>query len=113
MTRLCVGCSEALYGQLLGPFLDDPTNLFVISSDFCHWGQRFGFTYCNVQEHVSCVRLLTLLMFMVHGWHSCIRRESLLQGSISRSIQWLDKVAMKIIEEVWLTTSIWCHMLLA
>ncbi|KAL3138237.1 hypothetical protein ABBQ32_006057 [Trebouxia sp. C0010 RCD-2024] len=62
---------EAMYGRLLGPFLDDPTNLFVISSDFCHWGQRFGFTYYDTQKH----------------------------GSISRSIQWLDNVAMDIIEQ--------------
>jgi len=36
--------SEAVYGQLLAPFLDDPTTLVVVSSDFCHWGRRFGFT---------------------------------------------------------------------
>lgn len=36
---------EALYGQLLMPYLLDPNNLFVISSDFCHWGQRFNYTY--------------------------------------------------------------------
>lgn len=63
--------SEALYGRLLGPFLDDPANLIVISSDFCHWGQRFGFTYCDMQKH----------------------------GSISRAIQWLDNLAMEIIEQ--------------
>lgn len=47
-------CSEALYGQLLSKYLDDPANLFVISSDFCHWGQRFGYTFHNqaqVGEH--------------------------------------------------------------
>lgn len=37
--------SEAMYGQLLAPYLDDPQNLFVISSDFCHWGQRFKYTH--------------------------------------------------------------------
>lgn len=36
--------SEELYGTLLGPYLDDPNNLFVISSDFCHWGSRFRYT---------------------------------------------------------------------
>ena len=29
---------EQEYGQLLSPYLADPENLFVISSDFCHWG---------------------------------------------------------------------------
>lgn len=37
--------SEALYGEILAPYLADPQNLFVISSDFCHWGQRFRYTY--------------------------------------------------------------------
>jgi AmmeMemoRadiSam system protein B len=29
----------------LRPFTDDPRTLVVISSDFCHWGSRFGYTY--------------------------------------------------------------------
>lgn len=40
---------EAFYGNLLAPYLNDPTNLFIISSDFCHWGQRFQYTYVNKQ----------------------------------------------------------------
>ena len=32
--------SQQEYGKLFAPFLDDPANLFVLSSDFCHWGQR-------------------------------------------------------------------------
>lgn len=36
---------EAEYGDVLAPYLADPQNLFVISSDFCHWGQRFRYTY--------------------------------------------------------------------
>lgn len=37
--------AEAMYGEILAPYLADPQNLFVISSDFCHWGQRFRYTY--------------------------------------------------------------------
>lgn len=94
-----------MYGRLLGPFLDDPTNLFVISSDFCHWGQRFGFTYYDTQKHVSYMEVLTHTA--AGGWLRCMSTVGLLswlQGSISRSIQWLDNVAMDIIEQVWLTT---------
>lgn len=40
---------EAAYGELLAPYLTDPSNLFVVSSDFCHWGQRFRYTYYNEQ----------------------------------------------------------------
>lgn len=36
---------EACYGRVLASYLADPQNLFVISSDFCHWGQRFRYTY--------------------------------------------------------------------
>lgn len=35
---------EKLFGSILAPFLADKANLFVVSSDFCHWGQRFNFT---------------------------------------------------------------------
>ncbi|KAJ1026854.1 hypothetical protein NDA16_002151 [Ustilago loliicola] len=33
------------YGKLLAPYLKDPRNFFVVSSDFCHWGSRFRYTY--------------------------------------------------------------------
>uniref|UniRef100_A0A1D1ZU13 Protein MEMO1 n=1 Tax=Auxenochlorella protothecoides TaxID=3075 RepID=A0A1D1ZU13_AUXPR len=36
--------SEAQYARILAPFLQDPGNLFAISSDFCHWGSRFQYT---------------------------------------------------------------------
>lgn len=29
--------SEARYGEILAPYLADPANFFVVSSDFCHW----------------------------------------------------------------------------
>eukprot|EP01064_Diplonema_japonicum_P015898 TRINITY_DN2390_c0_g2_i4.p1 TRINITY_DN2390_c0_g2~~TRINITY_DN2390_c0_g2_i4.p1 ORF type:complete len:300 (+),score=60.88 TRINITY_DN2390_c0_g2_i4:49-948(+) len=35
----------ASYGRLLAPYFDDPGTRFVISSDFCHWGSRFRYTY--------------------------------------------------------------------
>jgi AmmeMemoRadiSam system protein B len=35
----------------LAPFLADASNLFVISSDFCHWGDRFDFQpYASVRD---------------------------------------------------------------
>ncbi|KAL4238198.1 Protein memo1 [Mactra antiquata] len=36
---------EQMYGQIFSKYLADPDNFFVISSDFCHWGQRFNYTY--------------------------------------------------------------------
>ena len=32
-------------GKCLYDLYEDKKTLFVISSDFCHWGQNFGFTY--------------------------------------------------------------------
>ncbi|KAG1660012.1 hypothetical protein FOA52_009832 [Chlamydomonas sp. UWO 241] len=61
--------SEAAYGAVLGPYLDDPSNAFVISSDFCHWGRRFSFT-----THFED------------------------KGPIWKSIQWLDEEGIKAIE---------------
>ncbi|XP_011211727.1 protein MEMO1 [Bactrocera dorsalis] len=60
---------EALYGDLLANYFTDPQNLFVISSDFCHWGHRFNYTYYD---------------------RSC--------GQIHSSIEKLDKDGMGIIE---------------
>lgn len=62
--------SEQQYAQILAPYLQDPRNVFVISSDFCHWGARFGFTFHD-EAH----------------------------GSISQSIEWLDREGMKLIEQ--------------
>lgn len=36
---------EHRYGCLLAPYLKNPRNRFVVSSDFCHWGRRFSYTY--------------------------------------------------------------------
>nr|GMD90104.1 protein MEMO1 [Ipomoea batatas] len=61
--------NEAMYGQLLAKYVDDPTNFFSVSSDFCHWGSRFRYTYYD-KTH----------------------------GAIYKSIEALDKMGMDIIE---------------
>jgi len=35
---------ERIFGRVLSKYFDDPGSLFIISSDFCHWGHRFRFT---------------------------------------------------------------------
>ena len=47
--------AEATYGTILAPYLDDDANLFIVSSDFCHWGERFG--YRPWDEHRADVRI--------------------------------------------------------
>ncbi|XP_062570002.1 protein MEMO1-like [Saccostrea cucullata] len=62
---------EKLYGSIFSQYLADPANLFVISSDFCHWGQRFRYTFYD---------------------KSC--------GEIWQSIEALDKMGMNAIEQM-------------
>lgn len=61
---------EAVFGRTLAPYLDDPGNLFVISSDFCHWGSRFRYTHHDPSA-----------------------------GQIYQSIEQLDRKGMAIIEQ--------------
>jgi MEMO1 family protein len=37
--------AERRYGAILAPYLADETSIFIASSDFCHWGLRFRYTY--------------------------------------------------------------------
>ncbi|XP_073135194.1 uncharacterized protein [Henckelia pumila] len=61
--------NEAMYGRLLAKYVDDPTNFFSVSSDFCHWGSRFNYMRYD-KKH----------------------------GAIHKSIEAMDKMGMDIIE---------------
>ena len=61
--------AEQEYGKILAPYLADPSNFFVISSDFCHWGSRFRFTFYDKSK-----------------------------GPIWKSIEALDKLGIELIE---------------
>lgn len=77
---------EKEVGALLAPYLADPANVFVISSDFCHWGSRFGYTYYIPDSDPSSGYTLS--------------RKSPPSGStpIHASIGALDQLAMRAIE---------------
>ncbi|KAG8182105.1 hypothetical protein JTE90_018376 [Oedothorax gibbosus] len=62
---------ESYYGKIFSRYLADSSNLFVVSSDFCHWGARFRFQYYD------------------KSW-----------GQIYESIEKLDRTGMNIIEEM-------------
>ncbi|KAK0750379.1 MEMO1 family [Schizothecium vesticola] len=34
---------EKAFGALFAPFIKNPENAFIVSSDFCHWGSRFDY----------------------------------------------------------------------
>ncbi|MCJ1365025.1 hypothetical protein MMC16_004144 [Acarospora aff. strigata] len=36
---------ERVLGTVLAPYLADAASVVIVSSDFCHWGKRFGYTY--------------------------------------------------------------------
>lgn len=68
---------EKMYGELFAPYLADPSNLFVISSDFCHWGSRFRYQYVDktagpiwksiekLDKNVSCLAKMFSLRFLI------------------------------------------------
>lgn len=62
---------ESNYGKVLAKYLAQPENTFVISSDFCHWGQRFDYQFYD------------------RSW-----------GKIFQSIERLDKLGMKAIKDL-------------
>ena len=84
--------TEKEFGALLAPYVADPANVFIISSDFCHWGSRFSYTYYlptstvdpsdgvsleskdrprDPPIHESIARLDTLAMTAIeHGQHA-------------------------------------------
>ncbi|VDP17234.1 unnamed protein product [Schistosoma margrebowiei] len=51
---IVVGClsfeKQEFFGNLLSSYMLDEKNLFVISSDFCHWGKRFRYQYYNKSD---------------------------------------------------------------
>mmetsp|Transcript_33027 Transcript_33027/g.78242 ORF Transcript_33027/g.78242 Transcript_33027/m.78242 type:complete len:299 (+) Transcript_33027:216-1112(+) len=60
---------ERQYGVLFSKYMEDAGTFFVVSSDFCHWGNRFSFTHYDPAH-----------------------------GEIFQSIENLDKAGMEIIE---------------
>ena len=41
---------EKEYGKILAPFFEDKETLFIVSSDFCHWGDDFDYMPHNQKE---------------------------------------------------------------
>ena len=77
---------EKEYGALLAPYLADPSNVFVISSDFCHWGSRFNYTYYITDSNPSSGYSLTRKLTPSSS------------TPIHASIGTLDELAMRAIE---------------
>jgi AmmeMemoRadiSam system protein B len=61
--------SRLQFAAALQPYFDSPDSLFIISTDFCHWGKRFGFTPYDKE-----------------------------QGEIHESIEAMDRAGIKLLE---------------
>lgn len=81
-------------GGVLGKFMK-PGTVFIISSDFCHWGRRFGYTgYVGSQDELDDamsqeteIELLTSRSKLSHH-----------QLDIWESIELLDRAAMNVLQ---------------
>ena len=38
------------YGKIFSRYFDDEKTLFVFSTDFCHWGSKYEYTYHNIDH---------------------------------------------------------------
>ncbi|EPY51551.1 hypothetical protein SPOG_02721 [Schizosaccharomyces cryophilus OY26] len=80
--------SEAIQtaANILCNYIVDEKNVFIVSSDFCHWGRRFGYTmYLNETNDLEDAII------------SFRRRGSIENPKIYESISALDHMGMKII----------------
>lgn len=80
--------ADRAYGQILAPYLADPTSVFVVSSDFCHWGERFQYTYYLPASPSANAK----------GYSLKRKDEAPSDPPIFESIGKLDKLAMDAIE---------------
>ncbi|CAI2353493.1 unnamed protein product [Caenorhabditis sp. 36 PRJEB53466] len=53
------GSRQQTYGNVFAHYMEDPKNLFVISSDFCHWGDRFSFSPYDRHSNVPIYEQIT------------------------------------------------------
>lgn len=76
------GAKEKEFGALLAPYIQDPENAFIVSSDFCHWGTRFSYTkYVPGADRMGELRSLS-------------RRDGRTETPIHEGIKVLDQLAM-------------------
>jgi AmmeMemoRadiSam system protein B len=80
--------AEKAYGALLAPYLADPTSVFIISSDFCHWGSRFSYTYYLPSTTTNAALGISLKR----------RDKAPADPKIHESIKRIDELAMQAVE---------------
>ncbi|CDK27691.1 unnamed protein product [Kuraishia capsulata CBS 1993] len=88
---------EKRLASYLAPYFADRSNTFVISTDFCHWGDRFGYTMYTSGDPFTLTDV---------GYSLEMKPNSL---PIYKSIEILDKEAMKIMSTI--SYKSWKHYL--
>ncbi|WFC96160.1 hypothetical protein MBRA1_002816 [Malassezia brasiliensis] len=76
----------AQFAEVLAPHVADPATLVVVSTDFCHWGERFRYTYYQGGDDATPVLL-----------SSRTSRDQYARRPIHASIAALDAAAMTAI----------------
>ena len=47
--------AELAASVVLAPYMASPENIFIFSSDFCHWGSRFRYSYHYQKETIPAI----------------------------------------------------------
>jgi AmmeMemoRadiSam system protein B len=77
---------EKTVGRALAPWMKDEENAFIISSDFCHWGERFSYTVYSGTLQPNSLRSLNHRHAAPNG------------PPIHESIKAVDQSAMSAVE---------------
>lgn len=64
--------SSAAYAQLLQPYFTSPEAVFLVSSDFCHWGKRFDYTWYKKEDGP----IYESISKLDHAGMNCIENQS-------------------------------------
>ncbi|KAL8760056.1 MAG: hypothetical protein Q9184_003438 [Pyrenodesmia sp. 2 TL-2023] len=84
--------AERRFGTLLAPYLADEGNVFIVSSDFCHWGRRFDYTF-YLPSAASGPEQGISLTSKKH------RNQQFSDPAIHESIERVDRMCMDAVEE--------------
>ncbi|CBX94676.1 hypothetical protein IAQ61_009360 [Plenodomus lingam] len=88
--------TESHYGALLAPYLSDPSNIFVVSSDFCHWGSRFRYTYYQPADGSAAMTLRSSSRvppeYPIHESIAAVDRESMAAVESGEHTRFLEQL---------------------
>lgn len=71
--------SECVYGEIFARYLRDPENVFIVSSDFCHWGKKFNYTLGSDAPRIDhfIANLDRKAMDVIESLNPCLFRDYL------------------------------------